>query len=84
MLLPNPHSVGGIYFPPKSYSFQRIKRVIERMIDEAGGVDKDKKWSLAFRDDSFAPEVCYVLMNRSSCPPIHPHLYTACLQLCTA
>lgn len=51
--LPNPHTVRGIFFPPKTYSFLRIKRVVERMIDEGGA---DQYWSLAFRDDSFSPE----------------------------
>lgn len=51
--LPHPHNVNGIYFPPRQYSFNRFRRVVERVIDEGS----DKRWSLAFRDDSFAPHV---------------------------
>lgn len=53
LALPTPHSVYGIGFQPRQYSFSRIRRVVERMIEEGGPA---KRWSLAFLDNSFAPE----------------------------
>lgn len=53
LALPTPHAVCGVSFQPRQYSFSRIGRVVERMIEEGGS---SKRWSLSFQDNSFSLE----------------------------
>jgi hypothetical protein len=71
--LPTPHSFICFYFPPCVYSFDRIRRVLESKIETLRG---QRKFALAFRDDSFAAAGMrdfhgFLLQFLFRCPEVH-------------
>ena len=91
LTLPTPYPIYGIYFSPSKYAFKRIARVIEKLIEERNSEEihyndfasgKYRRWSLAFRDDSFSPEVMTdfyqnVTQFLAKCPQIVSLSFTA-------